>query len=85
MSLAFFFINIFNILSGTFNSVDSMPNWVLKHWCSFSTQSFYKYYANGIFKGKGLSDISYHLTALFIIGFILNVWAILNYRKTILK
>jgi ABC-2 type transport system permease protein len=27
LSLAFFFINIFNILSGTFNSVDSMPPW----------------------------------------------------------
>lgn len=83
MSLAFFFINIFNILSGTFNSVDSMPNWAKTLVQFFPPSHFINIMRMVSLKGSGLSDISYHLTALFIIGFILNVWAILNYRKTI--
>jgi ABC-2 type transport system permease protein len=35
-----------------------------------------------VLKGSGFSDISYHLAAKFVIGIILNTWAVLNYRKT---
>ena len=83
MSLAFFFINIFNILSGSFNSVDSMPHWAQVLVEFFPPSHFIKIMRMVCMKGSGLSDISYHLFILFLIGTVLNVWAVLNYRKTV--
>lgn len=83
MSLAFFFINIFNILSGSFNSVDSMPNWAKILVEFFPPSHFIKIMRMVTLKGSGLADISYHLFVLFLIGTVLNVWAVLNYRKTV--
>lgn len=82
LSLAFFFINIFNILSGTFNSVDSMPNWAKILVQFFPPSHFIRITRMVILKGSGLTDISYHLGCIFLIGVVLNGWAILNYRKT---
>ncbi|MFN8285036.1 MAG: ABC transporter permease [Chitinophagales bacterium] len=83
LSIAFFFINIFNMLSGTFNSVDSMPNWAKMLVQGFPPSHFIKITRMVILKGSGLSDISYHLFAIFLIGVVFNTWAILNYRKTV--
>jgi len=33
-------------------------------------------------KGSGLADITYGLAAMFVIGVVLNTWAVVNYRKT---
>jgi ABC-2 type transport system permease protein len=82
MSLAFFFINIFNILSGTFNSVDSMPDWAKTLVEFFPPSHFIKIMRMVVLKGSGLSDIFYHLTCIFLIGVVFNTWAIFNYRKT---
>jgi len=83
VSLAFFFINIFNILSGSFNSVDSMPHWAQVLVEFFPPSHFIKIMRMVCLKGSGLADISYHLLILLLTGFILNIWAILNYRKTV--
>lgn len=82
LSLSFFFINIFNILSGTFNSVDSMPDWAKLLVQFFPPTHFISITRMVILKGSGLFDIGYHLACIFGIGLVLNVWAILNYRKT---
>jgi drug efflux transport system permease protein len=82
MSLSFFFIMIFNMLSGVFNSVDSMPQWAQTIVETFPPSHFIKIMRMVVLKGSGFGDISYHLAAMFVIGMILNTWAVLNYRKT---
>ncbi|MBS1935018.1 MAG: ABC transporter permease [Bacteroidetes bacterium] len=82
MSLSFFFINIFNMMSGVFSSVDSMPAWAQAIVQTFPPSHFIKIMRTVVLKGSGFSDISNHLIAITIIGLVLNAWAILNYRKT---
>jgi len=82
MSLSFFFINIFNMMSGAFTAVDSMPGWAQAIVQTFPPSHFIKIMRMVVLKGSGLSDITYGLAAMFVIGVVLNTWAILNYRKT---
>lgn len=82
MSLSFFFINIFNMMSGLFTSVDSMPNWAQGIIQAFPVSHFIKIMRMVVIKGSDFSDISGHVLAMFLIGLILNSWAIINYRKT---
>jgi ABC-2 type transport system permease protein len=35
-----------------------------------------------VLKGSTFRDIVPHLIAVFVLGVILNTWAVLNYRKT---
>ncbi len=81
MSLAFFFINIFNMLSGVFTSIDSMPVWAQTIVETFPPSHFIKIMRMVVLKGSGLGDITYHLGAMFVIGIVFNTWAIINYRK----
>jgi len=82
MSLAFFFINIFNIMSGVFTAVDSMPGWAQAIVSTFPPSHFIKIMRMVVLKGSGFSDILWPLTAMALIGLFLNTWAVLNYRKT---
>ncbi|TDW96128.1 ABC transporter permease [Dinghuibacter silviterrae] len=83
MSLSFFFINIFNLMSGIFTAVDSMPDWAQYIVETFPPSHFIKIMRMVVLKGSDWSDIGYHLGAMALIGLGLNVWAILNYRKTV--
>lgn len=82
MSLAFFFMMIFLLMSGLFTPVDSMPEWA--KWIARlnPVTYFIDVVRMIIMKGSGLSDIKNHF--LIITGFALffNSWAIINYRKT---
>lgn len=82
MSLSFFFINIFNLMSGVFSSVDSMPKWAQNIVATFPPSHFIKIMRMVVLKGSGFSDITYHLAAMAVIGLVLNTWAVINYRKT---
>jgi ABC-2 type transport system permease protein len=82
MSLSFFFINIFNMMSGVFTSVDSMPGWAQTIVAAFPPSHFIKIMRMVVLKGSGFSDILPKLGAMALIGLFLNTWAILNYRKT---
>jgi ABC-2 type transport system permease protein len=82
MSLSFFFINIFNMMSGVFTSVDSMPDWAQAIVSTFPPYHFIKIMRMVVLKGSGFEDIIYPLTAMAAIGLFLNTWAVLNYRKT---
>jgi ABC-2 type transport system permease protein len=82
MSLSFFFILIFNLMSGVFNSVDSMPPWAQTLVETFPPSHFIKIMRMVVLKGSGFGDITYHLAAMAVIGLALNTWAVLNYRKT---
>ncbi|GGB21293.1 ABC transporter permease [Puia dinghuensis] len=82
MSLSFFFINIFNMMSGVFTAVDSMPAWAQAIVTTFPPSHFIKIMRAVVLKGSGFSDILPWLGALAVIGIVLNGWAVLNYRKT---
>lgn len=83
MSLSFFFINIFNLMSGVFTAVDSMPAWAQYTVETFPPSHFIKIMRMVVLKGSSWGDISYHLGAIVVIGLFLNTWAVLNYRKTV--
>ena len=82
MSLSFFFINIFNMMSGVFTSIDSMPGWAQTIVATFPPSHFIKIMRMVVLKGSGFGDIWYPMAAMAAIGLVLNVWAVLNYRKT---
>lgn len=82
MSLAFFFIMIFMLMSGLFTPIDSMPGWarVIAHLNPVTY--FIDVMRMVVLKGSGFSNIKMHLAIITIIAAVLNSWAILNYRKT---
>jgi ABC-2 type transport system permease protein len=82
MSLSFFFIIIFNLMSGVFTSVDSMPAWAQDIVVAFPPSHFIRIMRQVVLKGSGFGDIKYELAWMAGIGLVLNVWAVLNYRKT---
>ena len=82
MSLSFFFINIFNMMSGAFTAVDSMPGWAQAIVSTFPPYHFIRIMRMVMLKGSSVPDILPELGAMFAIGVVLNVWAIVNYRKT---
>ena len=82
MSLSFFFINIFNMMSGVFTAVDSMPDWAQDIVATFPPSHFIRIMRMVVLKGSGFGDIKYELAWMVGIGVVLNVWAVLNYRKT---
>jgi drug efflux transport system permease protein len=82
MSLSFFFINIFNMMSGVFTAVDSMPGWAQAIVTTFPPSHFIKIMRMVVLKGSSFSDIAPELLWMIAIGLVLNVWAVINYRKT---
>jgi ABC-2 type transport system permease protein len=82
MSIAFFFIMIFNLMSGLYTSIDSMPVWA--QWISFFTPISHFILVNRmvILKGSTFTDIKDQMLIVLAFAVVLNTWAILNYRKT---
>lgn len=81
-SLTFFFVMIFNLMGGLFTPIDSMPEWA--QWITrlIPISYFINVMRMVVLKGSGFSDIQYHLLIVFVMGLILNGWAIINYKKT---
>jgi ABC-2 type transport system permease protein len=81
MSITFFFIMIFILMSGLFTATENMPEWA-QVISQFNPVTYFMQVVRMIIlKGSGFADIKYHL--LIIIGFALtfNTWAVVNYRK----
>ncbi len=82
ISLIFFFTMIFNMMSGLFTSVDSMPEWAKTIAYLLPTTYFIEAIRMIVLKGSGVTDVLRHFGAIFLFGVILNTWAIINYKKT---
>ena len=82
MSILFFLIMIFNMMSGIFTSIDSMPEWAkfLSH--LFPVSHFVETMRMIVLKGSTFYDVRFHMLAILVIGIVFNTWAILNYKKT---
>jgi ABC-2 type transport system permease protein len=82
MSLAFFCMMLFMLMSGLFTNVDSMPDWA--RWianCNPVTY-FIEVMRMVVLKGSGLRDIKVHLAVMTGFAILFNGWAVLNYKKT---
>jgi len=82
MSVAFFIMMIFLLMSGLFTPIDSMPKWGKVIAYTNPLSYFIEVMRMVVLKGSGFQDISRHF--LIMIGFAIffNTWAILNYHKT---
>lgn len=82
MSVAFFFMMIFLLMSGLFTPIDSMPAWA-KTIASFSPVTYFIDVMRMIvLKGSGFNDVKMHLLKIVGFALVLNGWAIKNYKKT---
>jgi len=81
MSIAFFFVMIFLLMSGLFTPIDSMPEWAQTIAAFNPVTYFIEVMRMIVLKGSGFADIKYHL--LKVVGFLIlfNGWAMLNYKK----
>ncbi|HEX7458547.1 MAG TPA: ABC transporter permease [Ginsengibacter sp.] len=81
MLVSFFITMIFNLLSGLFTPIESMPHWAqIITW--FNPVSYFiEVMRMVVLKGSGLADIKYQIFALLGFAVFFNSWAILNYRK----
>jgi ABC-2 type transport system permease protein len=82
MSLAFFCIMIFLLMSGLFTSIESMPEWA--KWIARlnPVTYFIDVMRLVVLKGSTFNEIKYHFLIMAGFAVLFNTWAILNYRKT---
>lgn len=82
MSVTFFFMMIFILMSGLFTPTESMPYWAK----IISQLSPITYFIDVlrmvVLKGSKFSDISYHFLVISGFALFFNILAILNYKKT---
>ncbi len=79
--VAFFITMIFNLMSGLFTPIESMPHWAQVITWFNPVSYFIEVMRMVILKGSGLSDIKNQIFAVLGFAVFLNGWAILNYRK----
>ncbi len=82
MSVAFFFMMIFMLMSGLFTPIESMPDWAITMAKFNPVAYFIEVMRMVVLKGSGLHDISTHLLKMLGFAVFFNTWAVWNYRKT---
>lgn len=81
MFVMFFFILILILISGLFTPVSSMPSWA-QGITFFNPIKYFITIMRGVFlKGSTLFDIRAEINALIVFAIVMNIWAILSYRK----
>jgi ABC-2 type transport system permease protein len=82
MSVTFFFVMIFMLMSGLFTSVESMPAWARAIAHLSPLTYFIEVMRLIVLKGSTFAELKSYF--LIILGFalLLNFWAVMNYRKT---
>ena len=76
-----YLIMIFILLGGLYTSIDSMPEWA-QTFTKFNPVSYFiDVMRMVVLKGSSLYDIRYHLLIVAVFGVVLNIWAVINYKK----
>jgi ABC-2 type transport system permease protein len=81
MLVSFFVTMIFNLMSGLYTPIESMPAWAQMITKFNPVSYFIEVMRMVMLKGSGLPDIKYQILALIGFAVFFNSWAILNYRK----
>lgn len=82
MSISFFFMMIFILMSGLFTSIDAMPKWAQTIAYLNPVTYFIEVMRMVVLKGSGLGNISKHILVMIGFSLFFNIWAIVNYSKT---
>ena len=82
MSVAFFFIMIFMLMSGLFTPIDAMPGWAKVIARLNPVSYFIEVMRMIVLKGSSFQDIRSHFAITALFAAIINGLAILNYKKT---
>ena len=82
MSLAFFMMMIFILMSGLFTPIESMPSWARMIAQLNPVTYFIEVMRMVVLKGSTFQHITQHVLIMLGFATLFNVWAILNYRKT---
>lgn len=82
MFIMFFFMMVFILLGGLFTSIDSMPEWAQTISKLNPVTYLISVMRMVVLKGSGITDILGHLGITLVFAIVLNVWAVLNYKKT---
>ena len=82
MSVSFFFIMIFNLMSGLFTPIESMPPWAQSITRFNPVAYFVEVMRMVLLKGSNLMDIRHHVIVMLTAALAVNVLAVMNYRKT---
>ncbi|KRB57888.1 ABC transporter permease [Flavobacterium sp. Root186] len=82
MLIMFFFVMIFVLMGGLFTPIDSMPDWA-KTVSKFNPISYFiDVMRMVVIKGSGFKDVQKHIIIMVGFAIVLNIAAVLNYRKT---
>ncbi|MDP4259562.1 MAG: ABC transporter permease [Bacteroidota bacterium] len=81
MLVSSFVTMIFNLLSGLYTPIESMPGWAQVITRFNPVSYFIQVMRMVVLKGSGLSDIQPHILAVLGFAVFFNGWAILNYKK----
>ncbi|MCB0515519.1 MAG: ABC transporter permease [Bacteroidetes bacterium] len=82
MSVAFFFMMIFILMSGLFTPIEAMPAWA-KAIAHFNPVTYFiEVMRMIVLKGSGFYNIRTHFLVIIGFAFLFNFWAIWNYKKT---
>jgi ABC-2 type transport system permease protein len=82
MFIMFFFMMIFILMGGLFTSIDSMPEWAQGVARLNPVTYLISVMRMVILKGSSLLDILPHMAVMLVFAAILNIWAVINYKKT---
>lgn len=82
MSIAFFFMMIFALMSGLFTPIENMPDWAFAITQISPTTFFIEVMRMVVLKGSGFEQIQYHFLMMIVFAVIIKAWAIMNYKKT---
>ena len=83
MFMSWFFLMIFVLMSGLFTPIESMPGWAQKITWFNPVAYFIDVNRKVLLKGSDFYAIQGHFIKISIFAVVINVLAILNYRKTI--
>lgn len=83
MLVSFFVTMIFNLLSGLYTPIESMPEWA--QWITrFNPVAYFiEVMRMVMLKGSSLADIWPHIRAMLAFALFFNGWAVLSYRKRV--
>lgn len=82
MFIMFFFMMVFILMGGLFTPIDSMPDWA-RAVAGFNPVSYFiEVMRMIVLKGSRLKDVLPQMGAVAGFALLLNLFAILNYRKT---
>jgi len=82
MFVAWFLAIIFILMSGLFTPIQAMPEWA-QYLTNFNPIAYFiDFMRMVLLKGSGFGDVSRHFFTLLGAGVLVNVLAIMNYRKT---